>query len=41
MTIPDTAVIHGGYNNLGYKDKGILSTYDIVNAILGIAIPMV
>ena len=30
----DIAVIHGGCNNLGYKNNEALSTDDIVNAIL-------
>ena len=33
---PDTAVIHGGCNDLGYKNNEALSTDDIVNAILEI-----
>ena len=33
---PDIAVIHGGCNDLGYKNKEALSTDDIVNAILEI-----
>ena len=33
---PDTAVIHGGCNDLGYKNKEALSADDIVNAILEI-----
>ena len=33
---PDIAVIYGGCNNLGYKNKETLSTDDIVNAILEI-----
>ena len=35
MTTPHIGVIYGGCNDLGYKNKEI-STYDIVNAILGI-----
>ena len=30
------AVIHGGYNDLGYKNKEALTTDDIINAILEI-----
>ena len=32
----DIAVIHGGCNDLGYKNKEVLGTDDIVNAILEI-----
>ena len=33
---PDTAAIHGGCNDLGYKNNEALSRDDIVNAILEI-----
>ena len=33
---PDIAVIHGGCNDLGHKNKEALSTDDIVNAVLEI-----
>ena len=33
---PDIAVLHGGYNDLGYKKKEALSTDDTANAILEI-----
>ena len=36
MIPPDIAVIHGGCNDLGYKNKEAVSTGDIVNTILEI-----
>ena len=33
---PGIAVIHGGCNDLGYKNKEALTTDDIINAILEI-----